>query len=68
VRRVDRRTVECVTGMLDGDGEFASHGHTIRLRMDGWEVGAGSPWPRALSQGGPLRQQRGGAELHDGPS
>jgi hypothetical protein len=33
VRRLDRLTVECVTGMLDGDGEFASHGHAIRLRM-----------------------------------
>jgi len=33
VRRVDRRTVECVTGMLEGDGEFAAHGHTVRLHI-----------------------------------
>lgn len=33
VRRVDPRTVECVTGMLDGDGDFATHGHTVRLRI-----------------------------------
>ncbi|MCI0685872.1 MAG: hypothetical protein L0Y54_01340 [Sporichthyaceae bacterium] len=33
VRRVDDTTIECVTGMLDGDGEFASHGHVIRLRL-----------------------------------
>jgi hypothetical protein len=45
VRRVDRHTVECVTGVLDGDGKFASHGHTIRLRMDLRDVRAGSPWP-----------------------
>ncbi|MCW3042726.1 MAG: hypothetical protein JWL57_884 [Actinobacteria bacterium] len=68
VRRVDRRTVECVTGMLDGDGEFASHGHAIRLRIDLREVGADSPWPRASSQGDPLRLQRCGAALHNGPS
>jgi hypothetical protein len=33
-RLVDPGTVECVTGMLDGDGRFASHGHAIRLRMN----------------------------------
>jgi hypothetical protein len=31
VRTVDAVTYDCVTGMLDGDGEFASHGHLIRL-------------------------------------
>jgi hypothetical protein len=31
VRTVDAATYDCVTGMLDGDGEFASHGHLIRL-------------------------------------
>lgn len=31
VRRKDARTIECVTGMLHGDGRFAPHGHTIRL-------------------------------------
>ncbi|MEV6681691.1 hypothetical protein AB0N09_33185 [Streptomyces erythrochromogenes] len=33
VRQVDRNTVECVTGMLDGDGDYAAHGHLIRLRV-----------------------------------
>jgi hypothetical protein len=33
VRRSEPRTVDCVTGMLDGDHEFASHGHTMRLRI-----------------------------------
>ena len=33
VRRVDDQTFEAVTGMLPGDGDFASHGHTIRLRI-----------------------------------
>ena len=33
IRRTDDRTFECVTGMLDGDGDFAPHGHTIRLRI-----------------------------------
>ena len=33
VRQVDRNTVECVTGMLDGDGDYAAHGHLIRLRI-----------------------------------
>ncbi|MFE3199175.1 hypothetical protein [Embleya sp. NPDC059237] len=33
VRQVDRNTVECVTGMLDGDGDYAAHGHLIRLRL-----------------------------------
>ena len=45
VRLVDRGTVECVTGMLDGDGKFASHGHAIRLRMILRESGTGLPWP-----------------------
>jgi hypothetical protein len=31
VRTVNTRTYDCVTGMLDDDGEFASHGHLIRL-------------------------------------
>jgi hypothetical protein len=31
VRTVNARTYDCVTGMLDADGEFASHGHLIRL-------------------------------------
>jgi hypothetical protein len=33
VRRSEPRTVDCVTGMLNGDHEFASHGHTMRLRI-----------------------------------
>ena len=33
VRRVDERTIDCVTGMLSGDGDFATHGHTVRLRI-----------------------------------
>ena len=33
VRQRDDWTVECVTGQLDGDGDFATHGHTIRLRL-----------------------------------
>jgi hypothetical protein len=33
VRRTGRWAVECVTGMLDGDGEFATHGHTVRLEI-----------------------------------
>lgn len=33
VRRVDARTFECVTGMLAGDGDFAAHGHTIRIAV-----------------------------------
>ncbi len=33
VRQVDETTVECVTGMLDGDGPYAAHGHLIRLRI-----------------------------------
>ncbi|MFE5826676.1 hypothetical protein ACFQ7B_33675 [Streptomyces erythrochromogenes] len=32
-RQVDRSTIECVTGMLDGDGDYAAHGHLIRLRI-----------------------------------
>ncbi|HJY24738.1 MAG TPA: hypothetical protein VJ649_03575 [Actinomycetes bacterium] len=31
VRTVNSRTYDCVTGMLDDDGEFSSHGHLIRL-------------------------------------
>ncbi len=31
--RVDGTTIDCVTGQLDGDSEFAAHGHTIRLRI-----------------------------------
>jgi hypothetical protein len=33
VRRVNDQTFEAVTGMLPGDGDFASHGHTVRLRI-----------------------------------
>jgi hypothetical protein len=33
VRRTGPWTVECVTGMLDHDGEFATHGHTVRLEI-----------------------------------
>jgi hypothetical protein len=33
VREVDPATIDCVTGQLDGDGVFATHGHTIRLRL-----------------------------------
>jgi len=33
VRRSGPWTVECVTGMLDHDGEFATHGHTVRLEI-----------------------------------
>ncbi len=33
VRQVDPTTIECVTGTLDGDGSYASHGHLIRLRV-----------------------------------
>ncbi|MFB9968049.1 hypothetical protein ACFFOP_36360 [Sinosporangium siamense] len=32
-RQVDEDTIECVTGMLDGDGAYAAHGHLIRLRI-----------------------------------
>jgi hypothetical protein len=53
VRRVDRPTVECVTGTLDGDGKFASHGHAIRLRMNVPDLMAVSsprtPHPRTAS-------------------
>lgn len=34
VQQVDENTVECVTGMLDGDGSYAAHGHLIRLRIN----------------------------------
>ena len=33
VRRVEPGTYACVTGMLEGDGEFATHGHTVRLHV-----------------------------------
>jgi prephenate dehydrogenase len=33
VRQVDPSTVDCVTGVLEGDGPFATHGHLIRLRL-----------------------------------
>jgi hypothetical protein len=61
---VDRRTVECVTGMLDGDGEFASHGHAIRLRMILREVGTGAPRPSVPSQRAPQHLQCCGIVLH----
>ena len=35
VRKVDPMTYDCVTGMFDGDSEFASHGHMIRLVVNG---------------------------------
>ena len=34
VREVDD-TFEVVTGMLPGDGDFASHGHLVRIRIAG---------------------------------
>lgn len=33
VRQVDENTIECITGMLDGDGPYSAHGHLIRLRI-----------------------------------
>jgi hypothetical protein len=33
VRRLEHGTYACVTGMLDGDGEFATHGHTVLLHV-----------------------------------
>jgi len=33
VRRTGPWSLECVTGMLAGDGEFATHGHTVRLEL-----------------------------------
>jgi hypothetical protein len=33
IRRADNQTFEAVTGMLPGAGVFATHGHTIRLRV-----------------------------------
>jgi hypothetical protein len=33
VRRTGPWTLEGVTGMLPGDGEFATHGHTVRLEI-----------------------------------
>jgi hypothetical protein len=35
VRRTGETTIECVTGMLAGDGAFATHGHVIRIRLIG---------------------------------
>lgn len=66
VRRMDRCTVECVTGMLDGDGKFASHGHVIRLRIGLREVGTGPPWPAALPERDPLHGHPWGPAPHDG--
>ena len=37
VREVDG-TFEVVTGMLPGDGEFATHGHLVRIRVRRWDV------------------------------
>ena len=39
VRRIGQTTIECVTGMLDGDGIFATHGHVIRIRLIGPAAG-----------------------------
>ncbi|MGH8835246.1 MAG: hypothetical protein ACRDWG_09680 [Actinomycetes bacterium] len=39
VRRTGETTIECATGMLDGDGEFATHGHVIRIRLIGPDPG-----------------------------
>ena len=39
VRRTGQTTIECVTGMLDGDGVFATHGHVIRIRLIGPDAG-----------------------------
>ncbi|MFC9768602.1 hypothetical protein [Rhodococcus jostii] len=33
VQQIDENTIECVTGMLDGDGPYATHGHLIRLHI-----------------------------------
>jgi hypothetical protein len=33
VRKVGTKVIDCVTGVLDGDGEFASHGHLVRLQL-----------------------------------
>lgn len=33
VRLTGETTIECVTGMLAGDGAFATHGHVIRIRL-----------------------------------
>lgn len=41
IRRVDDQTFEAATGMLPGDGDFASHGHTLRLRIRGGDGRAG---------------------------
>ncbi|HKE50299.1 MAG TPA: hypothetical protein VKE25_02200 [Actinomycetes bacterium] len=35
VRQIGADTIECVTGMLAGDGVFATHGHVIRIRLLG---------------------------------
>jgi hypothetical protein len=34
VHRLDEQTVVCVTGSVGGQGEFAAHGHTLRLRLN----------------------------------
>ena len=49
VRRADEATIECVTGMLEGDSEFATHGHVIRLRLAGAER-AGEPVSEAVPE------------------
>jgi hypothetical protein len=33
VRKVGTKVIDCVTGVLDGDGEFASDGHLVRLPL-----------------------------------
>jgi hypothetical protein len=35
IERSQARVFEMVTGMLDGDGEFAGHGHVVRLIVEG---------------------------------
>lgn len=37
VRLTGEDTIECVTGMLAGDGTFATHGHVIRIHLIGPE-------------------------------
>jgi GNAT superfamily N-acetyltransferase len=43
VRRVGTDAVECVTGVLDGDGDFAAHGHVLRLRLSTSDPSGRSP-------------------------
>ena len=45
VRRVDDQTFEAVTGMLAGEGDFATHGHTVRVRIRRDSAGDGPARP-----------------------